>query len=75
MSAPTLPSADTSPIVRMKMRSDLTSDLITYQGIEYWVVKEPLGQKYFQFPPHVHYILKQLDGTKTIEQLIDTHAI
>ena len=71
MSAPTLPSVDASPVVRMKMRSDLTSDLITYQGIEYWVVKEPLGQKYYQFPPHVHYILKQLDGSKTIEQLIE----
>ena len=53
------------------MRADLSSDLIAYQGVEYWVVKEPLGQKYYQFPPHVHYILSQLDGTKTIEELID----
>ena len=55
----------------MKMRADLTSDLLTYQGIEYWVVKEPLGQKYYQFPPHVFYILKQLDGNRSIEQLIE----
>ena len=67
----TVPSKDASPIVRMKMRSDLTSDLLTYQGVEYWVVKEPLGQKYYQFPPHVHYLLTQLDGKKTIEQLIE----
>ncbi len=53
------------------MRSDLTSDLITYQGVEYWVIKEPLGQKFYQFPPHVFYILEQLDGTRTIEELID----
>ena len=65
------PVKDSSPVVRMKMRADLTSDLLTYQGVEYWVVKEPLAQKYYQFPPHVHYLLKQLDGTKTIEQLID----
>ncbi len=55
----------------MKMRSDLTYDSITYQGVEYWVVKEPLGQKYYQFPPHVFHILKQLDGTKSIDDLID----
>lgn len=58
-------------IVRMKMRSDLTYDSMTYQGVEYWVVKEPLGQKYYQFPPHVFHILKQLDGTKSIDDLID----
>lgn len=64
-------SQDSSPVVRMKMRSDLTYDRMTYQGVEYWVVKEPLGQKYYQFPPHVFFILKQLDGNRTIEQLID----
>lgn len=60
-----------SPPVRMKMRADLTFDRLTYQGVEYWVVKEPLGQKYYQFPPHVFYILQQLDGKKTIDELID----
>lgn len=54
------------------MRSDLTCDLITYQGVEYWVIKEPLGQKYYQFPPHVYYILTQLDGTRSIEELVDS---
>ena len=65
-------SQDSSPIVRMKMRADLTCDLLTYQGVEYWVVKEPLGQKYYQFPPHVFFILKMLDGNCTIEQLIES---
>jgi len=53
----------------MKMRADLIFDRITYQGVEYFVVKEPLGQKFFQFPPHVFHILEQLDGNKSIEQL------
>jgi putative peptide zinc metalloprotease protein len=61
------------PPVRMKMRSDLTSDRMTYQGVEYWVVKEPLGQKYFQFPPHVYFLLEQLDGNQTIDQLQDAY--
>ena len=66
----TMPS---SPPIKMKMRPDLTFDPMTYQGVEYWVVKEPLGQKYFQFPPHVFYLLKQLDGTKSAEELQDNY--
>ncbi len=61
------------PVVKMKMRPDLTYDRMTYQGVEYWVVKEPLGQKYFQFPPHVFYLLRQLDGNITIDQLQDDY--
>lgn len=61
------------PPVRMKMRGDLTFDRQTYQGVEYWVVKEPVGQKYYQFPPHVFYLLRQLDGHQTIDQLQDNY--
>jgi putative peptide zinc metalloprotease protein len=57
----------------MKMRPDLTFDQMTYQGVEYWVVKEPLGQKYFQFPSHVFYLLQQLDGEKSVEELLDNY--
>ena len=62
-----------SPPIKMKMRPDLTIDPMTYQGVEYWVVKEPVGQKYFQFPPHVIYLLKSLDGTKSAEELQDNY--
>ncbi|MEM7781734.1 MAG: biotin/lipoyl-binding protein [Planctomycetota bacterium] len=70
---PVAPKQPTGVPVRMKIRSDLTFDRVTYQGIEYWVIKEPLGQKYFQFPPPVFFLLKQLDGTKTIEELQDSY--
>ena len=62
-----------SPPIKMKMRPDLTFDPMTYQGVEFWVVKEPVGQKYFQFPPHVIYLLKALDGTKSAEELQDSY--
>ena len=55
------------------MRPDLTFDTQTYQGVEYLVVKEPLGQKYYQFPPQVHYLLTLLDGEITIDQLQDAY--
>lgn len=55
------------------MRPDLTFDSQVYQGVEYLVVKEPLGQKYYQFPPQVHYLLTLLDGEITIDQLQDAY--
>lgn len=55
------------------MRPDLTFDRQNYQGVEYLVVKEPLGQKYYQFPPQVHFLLTLLDGNQTIDQLQDAY--
>ncbi len=63
------PAPSGAPPVKMRMRADLTFDRMTYQGVEYWVIKEPLGQKYYQFPPHVFYLLQQLDGLKSIDEL------
>ena len=68
---PPRPGPPNGPPVKMKMRSDLTYDRMAYQGVEYWVVKEPLGQKYYQFPPHVFYLLQELDGNKSIDELQD----
>ncbi|MEQ1902963.1 MAG: hypothetical protein ABL888_02100 [Pirellulaceae bacterium] len=59
--------------VRLKMRGDLSADRQRYQGVEYWVIKEPIGQKYYQFPPHVYFLLQQLDGSRTVEQIIDRY--
>ena len=67
------PDPPKGPAVQMKIRADLTFDRMNYQGVEYWVVKEPLGQKYYQFPPHVFHLLRELDGTKTIDQLQDDY--
>ncbi|MEM7453061.1 MAG: site-2 protease family protein [Planctomycetota bacterium] len=71
--APSPPSVPAGPPVKMTMRADLTFDRMTYQGVEYWVIKEPLGQKYYQFPPHVFSILRQLDGNKTIDEIQDNY--
>ncbi len=67
------PKPPLGPPVRMKIRPDLTFAAQTYQGVDYLVVKEPLGQKYYQFPPQVHYLLTLLDGEITIDQLQDAY--
>lgn len=59
--------------IKLKMRGDLSAVRQLYQGVEYWVVKEPVGQKFYQFPPNVYYILQQLDGQTSVEQVLDRY--
>ena len=72
---PTSQKMPSGPPVKLKMRPDLTFDRQMYQGVEFWVVKEPLAQKYFQFPPSVFFLLKQLDGEQTIDGLQDKYQL
>ncbi|HMP78863.1 MAG TPA: hypothetical protein PKD54_05385 [Pirellulaceae bacterium] len=61
------------PPVRLRMRSDLNCTRMEYQGVEYWVIKEPLAQKYYQFPPHVYFLLQQLDGQRSVQEILDNY--
>jgi putative peptide zinc metalloprotease protein len=62
-----------APPIKMRIRADLACTRVTYQGVEYWVVKDPLAQKYFQFPPHVYFLLCELNGSKSIDQLQESY--
>jgi len=66
------PSVNLTPI-RLRMRPDLTFTRQHWQGVEYWVIKEPLGQKYYQFPPQVFFLLQQLDGYRSAQQILDNY--
>lgn len=66
-------SAEPQSAIKLKMRGDLSAVRQLYQGVEYWVVKEPVGQKFYQFPPNVYYLLQQLDGHTSIEQVLDRY--
>ena len=59
--------------IKLKMRGDLSAVRQLYQGVEYWVIKEPLGQKYYQFPPNVYFILQQLNGLVSIDELLERY--
>lgn len=51
------------------MRSDLTAVQQTYQGRDYWVVKDPLTLKYFRFEEEEFRLLKMLDGVASPDQI------
>ena len=55
--------ASSSRPLALKMRSDLTARRQRYQGQIYWVVKEPIGLKYFRFQEEEFAVLNMLkDG-------------
>ncbi|MCF0234891.1 MAG: hemolysin D, partial [Thermoguttaceae bacterium] len=52
-------------------RTDLETKRASYLGRTYWIVKDPIGMKYYRFQEEEFYILNQLDGTKSLEAIKD----
>lgn len=55
----------------LRKRPDLVSARHTYQHRPYWVVKEPVGLKYFRFHEQEYEILQMLDGQNSLEEIKD----
>jgi len=55
----------------VRLRSDLSHEKHTYQGNEYWIVKEPLKLRYFRFGPREHALLKMFDGRGSLAEIRD----
>ena len=48
--------------LRLSVRKDLHAECQTYQGRNYWVVKDPLSLKYYRFEVEEYALLQMLDG-------------
>ena len=55
--------------LRLRMRPDLRMRYHRYQGRPYWVVKEPVGLKYYRFQEEEFSILRMLDGAISYQQI------
>ncbi len=55
----------------VRLRSDLDIRPQQSLGGRYWVVKEPLGLKYFRFQDEEYALLKLLNGSNTLESIRD----
>ena len=55
--------------LRLRVRPDLKVRRHKYQGRPFWVVKEPLGLKYYRFQEEEFAILQMLDGNTSYEDL------
>ncbi len=55
----------------IKVRSDLTAKRQQYLGRTYWVLKEPVGSRYFRFQEEEYAILKMFDGFHSLDDIKD----
>jgi putative peptide zinc metalloprotease protein len=55
----------------LRMRPDLAVQRQTWQGREYWLVKDPLTLKYFRFEDEEFALLEMLDGRASIEEICE----
>ena len=58
--------ASSSRPLGLKMRADLTARRHRYQGRSYWVVKEPVGLRYFRFQEEEFAVLNMLRGNTSL---------
>lgn len=59
----------TSRPLRMRRRQDLTVVRHRYQGRPFWVIKEPLGLRYYRFQEEEYAVLEMLDGDASIDDI------
>ncbi|MBJ42302.1 MAG: hemolysin D [Planctomycetaceae bacterium] len=53
----------------LRMRPDLSIRYHRYQGLPYWVIKEPVGLKYYRFQEEEYSILRMLDGNCSFDDI------
>ncbi|MDO4630220.1 MAG: hemolysin D [Planctomycetia bacterium] len=61
-------SARSLPI---RVRPDLTAKKQRYLGKTYWIVKDPIGLKYYRFQEEEYAILNMLDGSLSMDEIKD----
>ena len=66
--ADTMASSSSRPL-RLAMRPDVTSVRQSYQGRDYWVVKDPLSLKYYRFEEEEYRLLLMIDGKRSPDQI------
>lgn len=55
--------------VPLSMRADLQTETMTFRGRPYWAVKDPISLRYHRLREEQYYLLRKLNGTRTLEAL------
>ena len=55
----------------LRMRPDLVIRTEAYEGRTCYIVKDPIGLRYFRFDREEHRLLSLLDGKRTPEQIVE----
>jgi putative peptide zinc metalloprotease protein len=62
-------AASSARPLSLHARRDLSIQQQTYQGRDYWVVKDPLSLKYYRFEDEEFSLLQMLDGVASADQI------
>jgi putative peptide zinc metalloprotease protein len=62
-------ASSTSRPLRLHRRTDLIVQPQTYQGRDYWVIKDPISLKYYRFEEEEHALLSMMDGQSSPDQI------
>jgi putative peptide zinc metalloprotease protein len=62
-------TSSSSRPLRLHCRRDLTVQRQSYQGRDYWVIKDPISLKYYRFEEEEHALLEMLDGRSSPDQI------
>jgi putative peptide zinc metalloprotease protein len=54
--------------VKVRMRGDLAIAPQKYEGRTYYVVKDPVGLRYYRFKEHEHFVIKLMDGSTSLDE-------
>ena len=61
--------ASSSRPIGLRCRPDLSARRHRYQGRSYWVVKEPVGLRYFRFQDEEYAVLRMMDGKVSLDDV------
>lgn len=53
----------------IRVRSDLQAKRTLYLGRSFWVLKDPVGLKYYRFQDEEYWILRMFDGTRSLDEI------
>ena len=68
MTANAMVSSSQRPL-HLRMRPDITAVRQSYQGRDYFVLKDPISLKYYRFEEEEYALLKMLDGNRSPAQI------
>src|SRR3972149_11537071 len=58
-----------SRVSRLRVRTDLIIKPQRYEGRRYYVVKDPIGLRYFRFHEEEYFLLRQINGKRSLEEV------
>ena len=64
-----LPAGQAAEHLQVKLRPDLVIQPQFYEGMTHYVIKDPIGLKYFRFKVEEYFLLEQFDGKNTLQDV------